>query len=329
LKLARSSHNTQVHAGSQRTNISTALVTVIIPTHHRPALLGRAIASAVAQTHAALEILVVDDGPSAEAEAATRAAGDPRVRYLRHEVTRGAPAARNTGLREAKGEFVAFLDDDDTWMPDKLEKQLARFAGRGPDLGVVYCSSVKFSDITQRVISESRAKPLRAGHVDFFRRTLFGTSVPLIRRSCFDDVGGFDETLPGAQDRDMWIRLAARYAFDLVAETLVRHHIHGDQITANLDAKVRARELLLVKYGPQMDAHPDIMARYLWRLGLLCLADRHGAKGRRYLLRAVWREPALKGAWLDLARSIVTPASHRRYLFEEVFRGADGVPFYY
>jgi glycosyltransferase involved in cell wall biosynthesis len=304
-------------------------VSVIIPTQHRPALLPRALGSALEQTCRDLEVLVVDDGPSDAAAAAVRQIGDPRVRYLRHDTARGAAAARNTGLARATGAFVAFLDDDDTWMPEKLARQVACFAGQDESLGLVYCSSLKYSDITHRVISESRARPLQRGHVDFFRRTLFGTSVPLIRRAALDAVGGFDESLPGVQDRDMWIRLAMRYRFDCVAEILVRHHIHGDQITSNLPVKIIARELLLAKYRTAMEAHPEILAHYLWRLGMLYSADGRFGMGRRRLLDAIRRQPALRGPWRDLLQSVVAPAAYRRRLLDDVFRGADGVPFYY
>ena len=287
------------------------------------------MASALAQTCADLEILVVDDGPSDAAADTVRGAGDARLRYLRHQVRRGAAAARNTGLRDTRGEFVAFLDDDDTWLPQKLARQLERFSAGGPDLGVVYCSSLKYSDITDRVIAEAVARPLRHGYVDFLRSTRFGTSVPLIRRRCFDEVGGFDESLPGTQDRDMWIRLAKRFAFDFVPEVLVRHHIHGDQITSNLKRKVEARELLLAKYRGDMESHPDIMARYLWRLGMLCCADGRHAKGRRYIWQAIRRQPRLRGAYRDLVQSLVAPGAYQRRLRDDVFRGADGVPFYY
>ena len=304
-------------------------ISVIIPTHHRPALLARAIASVVAQTHRHLEVLVVDDGPSESAADAVRAAADGRLRYLSHDVTRGAAAARNTGLRSATGEFVAFLDDDDTWLPLKLVRQLEPFVTGTADLGVVYCASLKYSDITNRVISESPARPLRQGHVDFLRSTLFGTSVPLIHRRCLDEVGPFDESLPGAQDRDMWIRLARRFAFDFVPDVLVWHHIHGDQITSNLSKKVEARELLLVKYRAELEAHPDIMATYLWRLGMLCCADDRHPAGRRHIWQAVRRQPGLRGAYRDLLHSLIAPRSFQRRLRDGVFRGADGVPFYY
>jgi glycosyltransferase involved in cell wall biosynthesis len=307
----------------------TSVVSVIIPTHHRPELLARAIRSALQQTLRDLEVLVVDDGPSKPAEDIVRQFGESRLRYLRHDRSRGAGAARNTGLRGARGEFVAFLDDDDTWLPAKLESQLAQFAKGNADVGVVYCSSLKYSDISKRVISESRARPLRNGHVDFLKSTLFGTSVPLIRRRCLDDVGGFDESLPGTQDRDLWIRLAKKYSFDFVPDVLVWHHIHGNQITSNLGQKIEARELLLAKYRSDWEAHPDIMGQYLWRLGMLCCADGRYGKGRRFIWQAIRRQPRLGGAYRDLLQSLVTPAAYQRRLLEDVFRGADGVPFYY
>jgi glycosyltransferase involved in cell wall biosynthesis len=307
----------------------TPVVSVVIPTFHRPVLLARAIASALAQTCDDIEVLVVDDGPSAGASDVVKGAGDARLRYLRHDTTRGAAAARNTGLRDAQSAFVAFLDDDDTWLPTKLARQLERFSDGKRDLGVVYCSSLKYSDISQRVIDESLARPLRQGYVDFLRSTRFGTSVPLIRRNCFDDIGGFDESLPGTQDRDMWIRLAKHFEFDFVPEVLVWHHIHGNQITSNLGQKLEARELLLAKYRADLESHPDIMANYLWRLGMLCCADGRHDKGRRFIWQAIRRQPRLRGAYRDLMQSLVRPGAYQRRLLDDAFRGADGVPFYY
>jgi glycosyltransferase involved in cell wall biosynthesis len=296
---------------------------------YRRVLLARAIGSVRQQTFQDFEVIVIDDGPSAAAADVVMNAGDARLRYLRHEGSQGAGAARNTGVRESAAEFVAFLDDDDTWLPTKLARQVERFTGGAPELGVVYCSSLKFSDISQRVISESRARPLRNGHVDFLRSTLFGTSVPLIRRQCLVDVGGFDESLPGTQDRDLWIRLAKRFSFDFVEEVLVHHHIHGEQITSNLDRKIEARKRLLAKYRADLASHPDIMAQHLWRLGMLCCADSRYAEGRRFIWQAIRWQPRLRGAYRDLLQSIVAPAAYQQRLRDDVFKGADGVPFYY
>jgi len=304
-------------------------VSIVIPTHHRPAQLARALDSVWSQTCTDVEVFVVDDGPDTEAEALVHRSGDQRLRYLRHEASRGAGAARNTGLREARSEFVAFLDDDDTWLPEKLERQLERFAGRDDQLAVVSCSSVKVSDISGRVISESRAGPLREGHVDFLRSTRFGTSVPLIRRQALNAVGGFDERLPGAQDRDLWLRLAMRFGFDFVPDVLVEHHIHGDQITADLAKKVVAREMLLEKHRRAFEAHPDAMARYLLRLGMLCCADARYGKGRRLIRQAIRKQPFTPGPWRELVRATLSPAAYRRHLLDRVFAGADGVPFFY
>jgi glycosyltransferase involved in cell wall biosynthesis len=306
----------------------TPLVTVIIPTRDRPELLQRAVASVLAQTCADFEVIVVDDG-SGEASDPAEAARDPRRRVLRHAAPRGAAAARNTGLSAARGDFVAFLDDDDVWLPEKLARQLEAFATGEPDLGLVYCGSLKFSDVSGRVISQSPARPLREGVVDFLRSTRFGTSVPLIRRRCLDEVGGFDESLPGTQDRDLWIRLAQRFRFDCVSDVLVEQHVHGPQITADLPRKVEARTRLLEKYRDELEAHPEIMAQYLWRLGMLCCADGQYAPGRRHLLGAIRRQPGRPVLYRDFVQSLVTPERYRHRLLATVFAGADGVPFFY
>ena len=304
-------------------------MSVVIPTCNRPALLARAIKSVLDQTFIHHEVLVVDDAPSAETSDVVRQAGDARIRVLSHDGPRGAGAARNAGLRAARGEFVGFLDDDDTWQPTKLERQLARFSDANEQLGVVYCSSLKYSDISQRVIENTPARPLKDGYVDFLRSTRFGTSVPLIRRNVLIEVGGFDESLPGTQDRDLWIRLARCCAFDFVPDVLVWHHIHGPQITSDLRSKITAREMFLDKYQGDFAGHPDIHATYLWRLGMLYCADGRHGPGRRFLWRAIRVRPGLTGAWRDLAQSLVGPARLQRRLLDRVFRGVDGVPFYY
>lgn len=305
------------------------LVSVVIPTRDRPALLARAIASVQAQTVSDLEVIVVDDGSTTDVSTVAPAAGDLRLRYRRHPAPRGAAAARNTGLAAARGAFVAFLDDDDVWLPEKIERQLACFAADGPHVGVVHCGSLKYSDITHRVIAESPARSLRDGVVDFLRSTHFGTSVPLIRRECFEVAGGFDESLPGTQDRDLWIRLARHFRFDCVPDVLVEHHIHGPQITADLPRKVESRTRLLEKYRQEFEAHPEIMAQQLWRLGMLCCADGQFTAGRRHLRAAIRRQPRRRALYRDYLQSVLTPARYRQRLLATVFAGADGVPFFY
>ena len=197
--------------------MNSSLVSVIIPTRDRSALLRRALESAVRQTFSQLEILVIDDASSPPASEVVESVGNPWVRVIRHETPRGASAARNTGLSAAEGSLVAFLDDDDEWLSAKLARQVDRLA-EVPAAGFVYCGYEKVSDRSGKVVSTFRAGPPVLDFDAFLRRTFFGASIPLIRRECFSAVGHFDETLMGMDDRDMWLRIARRYQVDFVPE---------------------------------------------------------------------------------------------------------------
>lgn len=112
-------------------------VSVVIPTHNRSSLLRRAIQSVLDQTYQDFEIIVVDDASTDDTEAVVKGFADERIRYVRHSENRGEAASRNTGIRLAKGEYIAGHDDDDVWLPPKLEKQVKAFEKASPKVGVV------------------------------------------------------------------------------------------------------------------------------------------------------------------------------------------------
>jgi glycosyltransferase involved in cell wall biosynthesis len=173
-------------------------VTVVIPTHNRPQWLRRAVDSVLAQAFRELEIIVVDDGSNP----AVRFAGieDARLQVVRHERSRGAAAARNTGIAAARGEFIAFLDDDDYWLPAKLQRQLVAIGGAA----AILCAATRESDgRLDRVFSgnEIRIDDVRRGFV--FGA---GTSTVLVRADVMRRLL-FDETLPCNQDWDLMMRL--------------------------------------------------------------------------------------------------------------------------
>ena len=117
-------------------------MSVIIPTYNRAHLVGRAIQSVIDQTFIGWELLLIDDGSTDDTEKVVKRFCDHRIRYLRHEVNKGAGAARNTGIRESSGEYIALLDSDDEWLPEKLDKQLNVFRrDKSGRLGVVVCHS--------------------------------------------------------------------------------------------------------------------------------------------------------------------------------------------
>lgn len=263
------------------------LVSVVIPTHNRAHLIGRAIASVSGQTYGDLQILVVDDCSSDATGSVVASCGDPRVEYYRHATNLGGSAARNTGIRQARGEFVAFLDDDDEWLPDKIEKQLAVLAGN-PAFGMVYCGRHYIDDGTGRVLKSVEATAHGTLYRALLRANCIGTtSAALIRRECLDLVGGFDETLPGCQDWDLWIRIAKHYPIGSVPEPLVRFHIHDIRMTSNLEAKIRAKRMLLEKIRSELADDRPALSQHHLVLGKIHCQVGDFEEGRRELVHAM------------------------------------------
>jgi glycosyltransferase involved in cell wall biosynthesis len=305
-----------------------AAVSVVIPTFNRPGLLERAVRSVLAQTFTDFEIIVVDDRSTDSIDAALgtcRAANARVIRLGRH---RGAAAARNAGVRAARGRFVAFLDDDDRWLPTKLARQVARFEEAPAGTGLVYCGFRLVSDASGRIDRCYEPEEPAVTFSELLRSSHFGTSIPLIARECLDRVGSFDEELPASQDRDMWLRLARLFEFAFVPEILAECHVHGRQITTDLDAKIEAKERLLEKYGRDFERHPSACAAELVRLGMLHFAAGHTPRGRDCLLRAIERGASRERLAKHLALSEASPEAHRELVIRTAFRTVDGCRLY-
>lgn len=304
-------------------------VSVIIPTRNRAGWLPRAVASVLGQTYPDFEIIIVDDGSGDSTAATVTGIKDPRVRYVANRTSMGAAAARNRGITMARGEYIGFLDDDDEWLPAKLQKQMDAFGDSPPSLGLVYTGSAVVSGRTGKILHVFSVHSPEHKDIDFLRTVTFSTSIPLIRKSCFHDVGLFDESLPGAQDRDMWIRLARRYAFACIPDVLVHRSVHGEQITCNLKIKIEAKERICRKYRDLLSAHPDIMADHLWKLGMLYCLDGRSAQGTRCFGKAIRQCPYNPALYKDLLMSLVAPGRHRRLLSATRIGTIDGIRLYY
>lgn len=302
-------------------------ISVIIPVRDRATLLERALRSAIAQSWTSKEIIVIGDGPQPGIRAVIDQAAFREVRYHELPKPRGASAARNEGLRQARGLSVAFLDDDDEWDPSKLERQITILQKASPNTGVVY-SRYALQSATER-IEPWLPDPSTVSPLSFMVNTAFGASVPMIRKACFDEVAPFDETLPACQDKDLWIRLAARYGFAWVPDILVTVHIHGRQITADLASKIRAREHILRKHAELLTDQPKTEAKLLAKLGMLYCADGAFEKGRTLFTAALKLDLDQSDARAHLAQAERDPAEHRRQLLATHFRTMDGVTLFY
>ena len=189
------------------------LVSVIIPVYNRLIYLNEAIESVLAQTYRPYEIIVVDDGSTVNVmQKLEPYAG--AVTYLREE-NRGLASARNFGTQRAQGEFFAFLDDDDMFRPEKLERQVTLLRDN-PLVGLIYSDEYlidKSGVMSETSLSRDRFPPLPSGYIarDFFQDSFIGVMSVLVRRSIFEEMDGFDESLLYNEDDDLWFRILLKY----------------------------------------------------------------------------------------------------------------------
>jgi glycosyltransferase involved in cell wall biosynthesis len=209
---------------------SPPLVSVIIPTYNRCAILERAIESVLGQTFTDYELIVVDDGSTDEtADLLDRYRN--RVKVIRQE-NRGVSAARNTGIRASKGELVALLDSDDSWLPNKLERQVA-FFDACPE--ALICQTEEIWVRNGRRVNPKKRHLKYSGMI--FEKTLplclVSPSAVMMRRSLIKEVGMFDETLPACEDYDLWLRITWKHPVHLIDTALiVKHGGHADQLSS-------------------------------------------------------------------------------------------------
>jgi glycosyltransferase involved in cell wall biosynthesis len=221
------------------------LVSVVIPTYNYGHFVVDAVESVLAQTYKRREIIVVDDGSSDDTPERLAPYRD-RIRYVRKQ-NRGVSAARNTGIGLASGEWVALLDADDVWHPQKLALQM-RVLREHPDLSCLGGNGTP--DALQRDLPED-PEVERLSVVDFLTWSPLGVCAVIARRRCFDQVGGFDVNLRYAEDRDMWIRLAARYATARLKVPVFQYRPHSGQASRNALPMYEGLALVLNRFFEQ------------------------------------------------------------------------------
>ena len=266
-----------------------------MPTYNRAHLLGRAVKSVLAQTFQDYELIVVDDASTDTTEELVHSFHDPRIVYLRHECNRGASAARNTGIRAARGEYVAFQDSDDEWLPEKLARQLEVFRTTSlPSVGIVTCPVYSVHDEGRKIMERS-PRPLAQGwvykvlltRVGAGLRVPFSTQCLLVRREALGEDNLFDETLSRAEDWDFVLRLSRRWQIVSVQQPLVIYHVHsGFRLTTQRN-QVETAEQIISKHYDELAAEPAILARSYYRLAWLSCRDGQRGKCRRNVARVL------------------------------------------
>ncbi|MDT8447466.1 MAG: glycosyltransferase [bacterium] len=224
-------------------SIMPALVSVIMPAYKAEAYIKEAISSVISQTYRDWELLVIDDGSPDRSGELAASFGDPRIQVIAQE-NAGVSVARNRGLEQAQGDWIAFLDADDIWLPEKLELQLAA-AQRADQPSIVYSDFVAFDEAG----NEQRPKYLRLfppekqqGWVleTMLQHNFMGLLTVMLPREALKKVGVFSTSLGQGEDWDLWIRLAEFYPFVYVPKSLARYREHAGGLSKDYEPNERA-----------------------------------------------------------------------------------------
>jgi glycosyltransferase involved in cell wall biosynthesis len=229
-------------------------VSVVIPTYNHAGYIRQAIDSALAQSSAPLEVIVVDDGSTDDTPRILAEYGQ-RIRAI-GQTNGGVGVARNTGIAAARGDLIALLDSDDSWDPAKLERQLARLAV-DPDVGLVHCGSEQVDEAGRRLsVSLGGMEGWVATDMLTFDREVIAApgSCVMVRKRVIEEVGGFDPRLPPSEDWDFCYRVATRYRVGYVRDVLVRYRIHPAGAHMNIARMQRGMLLALEKAFASGDA---------------------------------------------------------------------------
>ncbi len=276
-------------------------VSVAIPTYNYARFLGEAIQSVLDQTFEDFELIIVDDGSTDSTREVVMSFKDGRIKYI-YQKNRGVSAARNTGITASVGEYVAFLDADDMWLPQKLALQV-KAMDSAPRAGVVYTDHYHFdprTGLVTRTSFQNRKRPPPRGRVlEQFIESFLGTpSTLLIRRDVFAQVGMFDETLKGCEDDDMLFRMASRFEFEVVPEPLIKKRMHASQITQQPRSYLPYHLAYLYKaiqspvLNDQMRAKMrNDLAEYHFRYGTVLIRGGKLGTGGRELLASLTISP--------------------------------------
>lgn len=248
------------------------MISVIIPTHNRAAVLGRAVSSVLAQSFKETEVIIVDDGSTDETRRIARSFKDGRVTCY-HQKNKGVSAARNLGVRKASGQYIAFLDSDDYWLPEKLEHQL-RFTREG-GFSISQTEELWVRNGKRVNPMNKHQKPSGWIFEKSLELCLVSPSCVLMEMNLFDQGYFFNENLMACEDYDLWLRISLEYPVALVPRALtVKTGGHPDQLSGKIIGLdlFRIYSLLELEKNPRLspDKKEALQEVLLKKAGIYC-----------------------------------------------------------
>jgi glycosyltransferase involved in cell wall biosynthesis len=274
----------------------TGVVSVIIP-GYKSSYIVETIESALCQTYQNIEIIVVDDGsPNNLGELLDEFIRSDKIRYIYQENQKMA-AARNNGIRNAKGEFIAFLDDDDLWEPKKIEKQLALF--NSDDIGLVYTYAEGFNDFGSVNIPNFEIEKNGRIFTEIFLQDFIANSSVMVRKGCFDKLGVFN-TSPsyfGVDDCDLWTRVSYHYSANCLCEKMTLIRLHDEQFSGDktimYENDLRVRKNLIEELEVPIYYRKKYFARMYFNIGFENRYE-NKTKAASYYIKSFKAKPSIE-----------------------------------
>lgn len=270
-------------------------VSVILPTYRRPDFLFSAISSVLNQTFEDFELIVIDDASGDNTREIVRSFSDKRIRYICHETNKGEASARNTGLKslDDENEFIAFLDDDDEWLPNKLKRQIELMEKLPLNVGCIYTGFYIVNSVTKKVINKKI--PSKRGNIykDLLINNVVGTpSTVLVRKECIEKTGLFDEKISYGVDYDFWIRISRYYHFEFIEEPLVIYHVHEGNMSKNPYVVSKGFDEVMKKHGIKLlYVDRDYYSEKYLSLGVMFLLSGDTNRGMKNLIKSLILNP--------------------------------------
>jgi glycosyltransferase involved in cell wall biosynthesis len=290
------------------------LISVVIPAYNRERTIERAISGVLAQSYPNLEVVVVDDASRDGTAARVEALEDPKVRLVRHERNRGAAAARNTGVAQARGRLVAFQDSDDDWLVEKLARQAAHLASLDPGYVATFCTKIDYGCDQDRRYGRRLAscmpdprEIIESGDLSrrLLRGNIIGPQTVLIRKAAFEAAGGFDERLRNNEDWDFFIRLAEQGPIGFLDDPLVVVLISEDGISRQHRFSAASFVRVYGKIRRKPRADPELLAALAAATASKLRNVGRPRAARLYLRKALSLRPLAPGLYARYLRTYV------------------------
>lgn len=286
------------------------LVSIITPTYNRVDYIIQAIESVLAQTYPYFEMIIVDDGSTDNTKSVIEPfLQDARISYFYQENQRQS-VARNKGLDVANGDYICFLDSDNYWFSDKLEKSFAAFS-TNPEADIVYGDIVTVDEQGQEMTRDNM--PRYSGKITRFllRDNYVSMNTAMVRKKCFEEMGGLDPSCEVADDYEMWLRFSAKFTYLYISEYLTYYRVMKDQISSNKDKRFKFNEQIVRNFQKRF---PDVVNSAIFCEGWCHFYTR---KGRCYAqqgqlciawksyFKALQNKPFSIVPWRALARLVI------------------------